>query len=326
MRRRIDLAEARSLLLSRTQLLASGMTERQLRADVQAGLLIRLHRGFYAPAAVLRDLWPEGRHLLRVLAVHAASPAPGPVFSHTSAAVVHGHPLYVTTEPPVQVVINGRRHSRIEAGVIRRDMAVAEADIVDVDGIRVTSLPRTVADIARTMPREAAVAHADSALRSFAVVGNVQDAEAAEHWRRTTLERVAVGTRGARQARWVLHFADGRAQLPGESVSRLHLHTLGYTRLDLQIRVVGSAGDEYWLDFGFLGVKSFGEFDGLGKYTDADMRAGLSMEDVLIREKLREDDVRGVTGWGFARWGHEHIRTADTLGRRLAAFRILPPG
>jgi len=90
--------------------------------------------------------------------------------------------------------------------------------------------------------------------------------------------------------------------------------------------VVGSEGDEYWLDFAFPGARTFGEFDGEGKYTDADLRRASSAQEAVLEEKHREDDVRGVTGWGFARWGHEHIRTADILGRRLVAFGVSPPG
>lgn len=326
MRRRIDLAEARTLVLTRARLLESGITERQLRSDVAAGRLIRLHRGAYVSAKVWAELWREGRHLLRVLAVRAASTGRGPIFTHSSAAVLWGLPLYGGGDPPVQVLVEGRRHSRVEAGVVRRDMAVAEADVVEIDGIRVTSSLRTVFDIARTAMRTTAVACADAALRAAAVTRQTMDADLAAAWREDGHALAGTGLRGVRQARWVLDFADGRAQLPGESVSRVHLHTLGFSRFDLQIPVVGSVGDEYWLDFAFHGARTFGEFDGEGKYLDPTLRADASAESAVMREKRREDDIRGVTGWRFARWDGQHIRTAEHLGRRLAAFGVHPPG
>lgn len=326
MRRRLDVDEARTLLASRAQILASGVTERQLRDQVEAETLLRLHRGSYVSAAEWDQLWWEGQHLLKVLAVREASPGDGPVFTHVSAAVVWGLPLYRLGEKPVQVLIEGRRHSRVLSGVVRRDMRVADDDIVDVDGVRVTSLMRTVVDVARTASYPQAVACADAGLRRAAVKGQIMDAGLDEQWRADSMALAAPGLRGVRQARRVLEFADGRAQLPGESVSRVHLQALGYTRYDLQVPVTGATGDQYWLDFAFPGARTFGEFDGNGKYTDPMLRSAASAEDAVLAEKRREDDIRGMTGWKFARWGDEDLRTPDALGARLAAFGVHPPG
>ncbi|MBN7792779.1 hypothetical protein [Microbacterium esteraromaticum] len=326
MRRRIDIPQARELVLSRHQVLASGYSERQMRSDLDSARLLRLHRGSYVSAQVWDELWWEGRHLLRVLAVHAASPGPGPVFTHTSAAALWGLPLYRVGAAPVQVLVDGQRHSRVIADVIRRDMKVDPADIVEIDGIRVTSPTRTAMDIARTYPFPAAVACADAALRRAAVDGYIVDAEADAAWREDAARLATPGLRGVRQARRALEFADGRADLPGESVSRAHLHTLGFRGFDLQVPVTGSEGQQYWLDFAFPRARCFGEFDGAAKYTEPALRAAPSAQQAVLDEKSREDDVRGVTGWRFARWGHDHIRTADVLGARLAAFGVRPPG
>ncbi|MEJ1087725.1 hypothetical protein WDU99_05290 [Microbacterium sp. Mu-80] len=272
------------------------------------------------------ELWWEGQHLLRVLAVHAASPGSGPVFTHASAAVLWGLPLYRMGEVPVQALVDSRRHSRVIAGVIRRDMQVADDDVVEIEGMRVTSLMRTVMDVARASAFATAVGCADAALRRVAVDGYVVDADAERQWRSDAFALAAPGLRGVRQARRVIEFADGRAQLPGESVSRVHLHALGFSHYDLQVPVTGAMGDQYWLDFAFPRSRTFGEFDGEGKYTDQALRGTASAHEAVLKEKRREDDVRGVTGWRFARWGHEHIRTADLLGARLAAFGVRPKG
>lgn len=314
------------MLLSRAELLASGMTERRLRDDLAEKRLIRLHRGFYVRADDWSQLWWEGQHLLKVLAVRAASPGAGPIFSHVSAAVLWGLPLYRLGDKPVQVIVDGRRHSRVIAGVVRRDMQIDEADIVEIDGMRVTSLVRTVVDVARTSTFERAVGCADAALRQVAVSGQVVDVEADQMWRTDAIERARPGMRGVRQVRRVLEFADGRAQLPGESISRVRLHQLGFSDYDLQVPVTGAMGDQYWLDFAFSRARTFGEFDGQGKYTDPDLRPAGSTQDAILAEKRREDDVRGVTGWGFARWDGTHIGTPEALGARLAAFGVRPPG
>ncbi len=314
------------MVRSRAQLLDAGISERELRGDVRNGSLVRLHRGSYVAAGTWSGLWWEGQHLLKVVAVRRASPGSGPLFTHESAAVLWGLPLYLMGEKPVQVRLDGERHSRLEAGVVRRDMRVADADIVELDGFRVTSLRRTVFDIARTATLEMAVGCADAALRSVCVSRHVYDADAAEQWREDAMTLAKPGLRGVRQARDVLRFADGRAQLPGESVSRVQLRRLGFSRYELQTHVVGADGDHYWLDFAFPGARRFGEFDGEGKYVDPEMRSTPDAEQAVLAEKRREDDIRGVTGWGFARWGKDHIRTPDAFGDRLAAFGIRPPG
>ena len=123
----------------------------------------------------------------------------------------------------------------------------------------------------------------------------------------------------------MIEFADGRAQLPGESVSRLQLVRLGFARPRLQVPVAGPHGQTYWVDFGLDDVDALGEFDGKGKYLDEAMRDGLSLEAVLLEEKKREDWIRGRTQRRFARWSNEHLGTPELLAARLAAFGIRPP-
>lgn len=289
-------------------------------------MLRRVHRGHYVASVDWAELWPEGRQLVRTLAVRRASPGDGPVFSHLSAAALWGLPLVGPIPDAVHTVIRGRRHSRAEAGVVRHAMALEEDDVVLRHGMLCTSLARTVFDLARTLPPEATVAAGDAALRLVSVRGHDVDLDVVDAWRKDLHGRCAPGLRGVRRARWVADFADGRAQLPGESVSRLQLHRLGFRDVALQVPVEGAAGARYFADFGFPRSRAFGEFDGEDKYLEPELRAAPTPADVVLAEKRREDDIRGVTGWRVVRWGGEHIRTAAHLGARLAAFGIRPPG
>lgn len=323
----IDLLRARELLLTREDLTAAGHTDREISSRVAARQLIRLRPGRYVERSTWEDLWNEGRHLLRVLAVHLNSDAPGPVFWGPSAAVLHRLPLYRLAPQDVHAVILGQRHGRSRARVMWHNVGITDDDIVELDGIRCTSIDRTVLDLACGFPAEAALSGADAAMRRESMNGHVQDEARASEWRDRMLHRAGhVHTRGIRPARRLIEFADGRAQLPGESVSRLQLHRLGYRHYDLQVHVVGPAGEDYWLDFGFPRSRAFGEFDGEGKYLDPVLRGRLTAEEVVLAEKEREDVVRGVTGWRGARWGSEHIRTLDAFSQRLLAFGIRPPG
>lgn len=117
---------------------------------------------------------------------------------------------------------------------------------------------------------------------------------------------------------------DGRAHLPGESVSRLYLADLGFAPPRLQVPFPAPRGGKYWIDFGLDDVKAWGEFDGTGKYFDPEMLKGDSSREALRKEKDREDWIRGRSQWRFARWGSPHIGCAKSLGSHLAKFGITP--
>ncbi|MEJ1088884.1 hypothetical protein WDU99_11190 [Microbacterium sp. Mu-80] len=322
----VDLSSARRLLLSRDQLIAAGHSEREIRERVSGKQLVRLRRGRYVDASEWSDLWNEGKHLLHVLALHDNAGPTRPVFWGPSAAVLHGLPLYRLAPANVHTVIQTARHGRSRAKVVLHNVQCPGDDIVEVDGMLCTSPDRTVLDLACSTAPATGLSAADAALRREAVSGHHHDPDSADAWHARLAHRAgSTSVRGIRKARDILGFADGRAQLPGESVSRLHLRTLGYRGYRLQEHVVGPIGEDYWLDFAFPRSRMFGEFDGEGKYLNEEMRQGKSLEDVLLAEKHREDAVRGVTNWGFARWGSEHVRTVDLFAQRLRAFGIHPP-
>jgi len=323
----LTVRDARLLLDSRSDLVDRGGSDRELAARLASGEIRRVRRGWYVRTADWEAQWNEGRHLMQVVATHQNSDAPGPLFVGASAAVLHGLPLYAHSPTRAHAVVEHRGHTSRRQDIHWHNVRLAESDEVVVDGIRCTSLSRTVLDLAAGMRFEGAVAVADAALRAFAVPdGRHQDPERAEAWREELRHRASrVSTRGIRQARRVIEFADGRAQLPGESVSRVRLDQLGFTRFELQSPVTAPDGQTLWMDFAFPRARCFGEFDGRTKYSTPEYARGRTPMEVLIDEKSREDAVRGVTGWRIARWGFEHIRTPDALGARLHAFGITPP-
>lgn len=327
MQRSISVDDANSLLHRRSDLLDRGCSERSIRAAVAGNRLHRVRRGWYSTTREWDQLWPEGRHLLHVVAVARDVSGPHHVFSHTSAAVLHGLPLYRCAPARVQLRIANPRHVCSVPDVQRHEGQLPFNDVTLVHGIRTTSLERTVVDLARTLPLEAAVAASDAALRAVAVEGQVQDVSRAAQWKEAVSARINAdaGQRGIRQARWVAGFADGRAQLPGESVSRVQLHRLGFRHLDLQVSVASPNGGRYWIDFDLAECNTYGEFDGEGKYTDSAMRSGRTIEQVLLDEKRREDWIRGTTGRRVVRWGDREAAHPATLARHLQAFGICAP-
>lgn len=323
----MSVSELSPLVRSRRALLAAGWTERGIESAVRAGDLRVVRRGAYIASDDDELLWAEGRHLAHVIAVVRDAVGVA-VASHESAAVLWGLPLY--RHRPERVHLTTAAPARISSGpdVMRHVAPLPASDVTTRDGIRCTTLERTVFDLSRTLGAEASVACADAAERLMALRGRVWDEDAAAYWRRTMSERViaASGARGVKQARWVAAFADGRAHLPGESVSRLQLMRIGFAVPQLQVRVDGPGGREYFVDFGMTDARAFGEFDGKGKYLDEAMRRGVPLEQVLLEEKQREDWIRGTTQWRLARWGDEHSATPGALAARLRSFGITPPG
>ncbi|WP_137843163.1 hypothetical protein [Microbacterium sp. 2FI] len=287
--------------------------------------MTQVRRGWFMAATDAAELWPEGRHLAHVIAVTRDATGDAAT-SHVSAGVWWGLPLYRHT--PTRVHVTTDAPQRISSGtdVIRHVAPLPASDVVIRHGIRTTSLARTVFDLVRTLPPEAAVACADAAERMMAQRGREWDEDAVQSWRHGMSERIAgaAGARGIKQARWVTAFANGRAQLPGESVSRLQIVRLGFHTPRLQVPVAGPGAKRYFVDLGLDDVGAFGEFDGQGKYLDEALRRGIPLEQALLEEKQREDWIRGTTQRKFARWGDEHITSPAALAARLRSFHITP--
>lgn len=312
------------LLLTPDDLAASGRSARRVGTQVRSGELIRVRPGMYAMGESWREAKPEQRVVSRAVALHRVSASP-PVFSHETAAALHGLGLYRPDPSRVHVIAPDARPGAA-SGVIRHRGELAEEDVVEIRGLRCTSLARTVADVARTAGFERAVTVADAALRALCMPERARyDVDAAAAFRARVLQIARRSAHGLTRATRVLEFADGRAERPGESLSRIRLRTLGFRRILLQVPVPGPRGRDYYVDFGIEDCAQWGEFDGAMKYVDGRLTDGRTTAEVFDREKQREDWIRGTTGRGLVRWGWPHLGTAAELGRRLAAFGIHPP-
>jgi hypothetical protein len=129
-------------VVTRVQLLEAGLSGRAVERRLESGHLLRLHRGVYAVGhAQLRS---EGRWLAAVLAVGA-----GAVLSHRSAAALHG---IRKGDGAIDVVTTRRVAAR---GVVVHSTTVLETgDVTTRRGIPVTSLARTLVDLAAILPAD----------------------------------------------------------------------------------------------------------------------------------------------------------------------------
>ena len=285
---------------SRTQALAAGWTRSALAHGVQSGQLRRLRRGAFVQATSLdgNDL-AAARRRFAGSAAGALLVTPAAVASHATAAVLAGLPVWLLPERPCLTV--PPRHTGDADGVHLHRATLNPNDLRPAGALMRTSTARTVCDLAREHGAEDAVIVADAALRRQLITPAQLD---------RCLQDCALWP-GIRRARAAVALADGRAESPLESISRLRLTAAGVPRPDLQPELYDANGrwlgrpDFYWDDYGVVG-----EVDGKMKYVESPDRA------VLWAEKQRQERFE-ETGLVVVRWGYAQLNDLPRLVDRL---------
>lgn len=277
-----------------------GWTTDKINKAVSDGTLTRVRRSSYAPTV---ELDAEGEARRRVAAA-CGTRHPDCVVSHTSAALLHRLPVRAGALTLVHLTRWSNAHGKTTAGVRLHRAIVPDDQIVEIDGLRVTSLERTVVDVARIEPYAWSVAVADAALRRQLAADEVAE----------MLDRLG-RAKGVGQARAAIEFGDARSESVAESMSRVSMVRAGIARPTLQWEVADAAGE--WIatsDFGWEHLRLVGETDGRGKYVD-DPQRGRTAADVVMDEK-RRDQLILEAGWLPVHWGWD----LATDHRRLGAF------
>ncbi len=295
-------------ILTTQDLFTRGYTHAAIRRAVAKGTLVRLRRGRYRRARPSDTLpipqWPDGeaelrhRYLLR-----AALPfAPGTVASHHSAAILHGLPMPNRILGKVSMLRPGSGQGTCTSTRQLRRAALPASDIVEIGGIPATSLPRTVIDVARTLPFADAVPVVDAALHA---------APSPDLLRSTLLAQLAHRQSGNAAARRAVLFADSRAESPGESRCRAAFELAGLPIPELQFEITNAEGEFVArTDFRWPGLPLVGEYDGMVKYR------GDGAGSALWDEKRREDRIREL-GWDMVRFIHTDLADLGRLRARL---------
>jgi hypothetical protein len=293
----------------RPRLLARGYSSDEVQRARRAGELVSVRRGAYLSRGDERLETPAARHAVLVRAT-VPTLAPGTVVSHVSAAVLHGLAVWAIPLDHVHVTRPEPSGGRIGSVVHRHVAPLEPTEVTLLDGVLVTSLARTVVDIARTAPLEQAVVVADSALDSR------DDLTPAAL---TTALGRAAGWPGVAGARRAIGFARRGAQSPGESRSRIAIARAGLPVPQLQFPVQ-LADSTAITDFGWADRRAVGEFDGEVKYGRL-LQPGQTPGDVVFAEKVREDAVRALD-YGFARWIWDELDDFAPVAARITrAFR-----
>ncbi len=287
-----------STIIRTAELLGNGVTTRGIGVAVRRGILTRIYRGAYVNAAAWNTLSPELKYGLLVRAVSEASKRPL-VLSHHSAAVLHGLPL-VSRWPAVVHALTPDARGGSSRAFVRTHSAPPDPSTIAIDGMLVTSLRRTVVDLAASCDFVDGVSVVDAHLRRPPGTRSAEDSEAKRDALLRELEAVSP-TRGAAKARRAIEFGDPRSESVGESLSRARMAELGFEVPEVQVGFpTGSAN--YVVDFYWRSAHLIGEFDGRAKYSRSDLTGGKPPEEIVWREKRREDSIRASSHARFLRW------------------------
>ena len=290
-------------------LIAQGVNPNEMRSLVRRGTLTRLRHGSYLLGPRDPDEDDPGGYLAhrRLIDASLKHLDPGAVLSHGSAAVLHRLPIWRHSIMSAHVTRDGNEGGERRRHVHVHKTPVSPDEITTVDGIAVTTLARTVADLGRSTPLMESVAMGDQALRS----GLGPD----------DLQRVLRGMKrwpGVRSARTMADLIDVRSESPGESASRVRMVQDGIPLPELQRVILDDYGEFVArVDFAWEERRTVGEFDGAIKYGTL-LRPGQTAVDVLEDQGRREDAIRGA-GWEIARWGWPQLGQPDEVASRIRA-------
>src|SRR5262245_26474997 len=295
-----DLAE----VFTTADAVQSGYAAHEVRSRLRRGEWLALRRGVFCSAWTLREANadPVARHRLQALAEHRAVRRPAWV-SHGSAAFLYGLPLprpdsrrvFLTAETGVQ---SCTRHAEIQV------CAVPSGDRADLDGLPITSVARTVVDLARHRPDDA-VPIGDCALYRGLT----------DHAELVAVLASCTSWRGIIAARTAVAQLDGRRESWLETKSAMMFAQHGIVQPEPQAWIADEAGPFARVDFLWHPPGVIGEADGAVKYGSTDgMRP-------LIEEKRRQERLEAL-GFVVVRWDTRDVvrRAQQTCDRILAAL------
>lgn len=218
---------------------------------------------------------PEATTAAQSSSPSASSPAE--VFSHISAALIHGLPIAYPVTHQVEVVrpgVNRRFKSiHVRGGTIPRHHRQA------VRGTEVTTLERTLIDVARTYNPDISVSMFDDALRRGLTT------------REKILQTLAqcLEIRNTKKVSLALDLADGRRESPAESIAAVRFFQHGFAGFVPQVEFDAAAlRTKVRVDFCHEAARLIVEIDGIGKLY---LGSGVP-RDELERERRREQWLR----------------------------------
>jgi len=275
-----------------------GISAARVHRLYASGLLVRVAKGVYGSAFALHVATAWDALALRSRAFVLAS-GPGVCASGWSAAALHRLPTI--SDPPLLPQALGHVHNSPYGRTRSANLPNEHRTIVD--GIPVTTVGRTLVDLARTSPRDEALVVADAALAGGLSMASIQDV--------LSMQR---GWEGIDAARWVVQHADPYAETALETLGRLTFIEGG-----LPVPISNA-----WIDLGAVRFRpdhlldelwEIFEGDGAWKYNDRPDAGS-----VIAKQREREWHLREAGYEIGLRYGYREARyERPVLARRFQA-------
>lgn len=291
----------------RRDALAAGLGDKVLRRLCRDGVLRRVRHGAYTRASYWEGLGRDERHLLRARCVMRAARAEV-AFSHTTAALLLGCPVWGVPLDDVHLLRLDGRSGRREAGVCQHRHSYDAGDIEEIDGLPVTGAAQTSIDLTTITGVESALVTIDHLLHRGA-------ATKSDLLRRC---EVMPDGPGSLTTQLTVMLADGGSESVGETRVRHLCWSSGLPRPVLQYPVTAGGRLLYRLDLAWPELGVWLEFDGREKYV-AHRRPGESVVDAVLREKRREEEIARRTGWRCIRVTWADLAFPGRLAAKIAS-------
>ncbi|MGO4248565.1 hypothetical protein AB4Y87_15235 [Paenarthrobacter sp. RAF54_2] len=312
-----------------TQQRANSGDIRSLSRRFTKGELVRVRKGVYMDKSRWMSLKPWERYSATIRAV--ALELPSAHFCYETAAVlwgmqVVGIPAHIHLANSSSSHAGSKRPTTQASGGTKSGSTGLErtksygiyrhayqASPVHLNGLTVTDLNSTAADVMARLPFARAVVLADHAIspkRFGASAASVEDLHLAGESLASAAKRLWVSS--------VLDFADARSGSAGESLSRAQMHLLGFPAPELQAEFHDALGFVARTDFYWRELKIIGEVDGDAKYLNDEYLNGGTARETVLKEKKREDRLRAM-GFHVVRWDWTTAIRPEKLLAKLEA-------
>jgi len=236
------------------------------------------------------------------------------IFAQVSAATVYHLAVSYNLLDAIHVAVPRNNHSRTRRSGIFVNHHLVDPPIC-IENIAVTAPLQTVFDCIRSLEFRDAVAIADTAMHDGLFTKEVLN----------EYVKAKKGWTGARRARTVAKFADGRAESGGESIARAVMYELGFIVPDLQVEFHDPLNDNVSrVDFLWTlsdGSKIAGELDGMEKYTNPSMTDEHDIVEILSEERRRESRLT-IHGLKIARFSFHEVLDTRYFARLLESFGV----
>ncbi|WP_261559917.1 type IV toxin-antitoxin system AbiEi family antitoxin domain-containing protein, partial [Frankia tisae] len=302
----IALARQQDDVVTRAQVHALGLSDQAIN--------LRRRKGWASPirgAMVVPPVRDDARALAR-----AALLVVGGTVCGLTAARLHRLPGLLRRDPDesVDLATPDADRSRLRGGYRRHPILLAPTEIVDLAGLRTSSVRRTLEDILLWCDRDVVITIVDAMLHER----RITEADLAE------LRRRVEDRRGGGRARswWVM--IDGTAESPLETRLRLLLGDAGLLPDETQWPVHHPATGQLIarLDFAWPALRLAIEADGVGPHSEPQ---------ALFRDRHRQNDLVRL-GWEVLRFtwhdaapGTPSARHTTVIVRTALADRHRPP-